>query len=151
MSDGAKIRLKGKGAPGENGGPPGDLFIVVHVGADPVFGRSGDNVTVKVPVTFTEAALGADIAGAAAAGRPGDGQDPRGHGQRPHLPRAWSRGRAARRHERRPARQRRGRRCRADCRPRRAAALLAFREAAAEADPRAALLGVKPVGAGGET
>jgi molecular chaperone DnaJ len=61
VSDGARIRLKGKGAPGEFGGPPGDLFIVVHVGADPVFARSGDNVTVTVPVTFPEAALGADI------------------------------------------------------------------------------------------
>jgi molecular chaperone DnaJ len=61
VTDGARIRLKGKGASGENGGPPGDLFIVVHVSADPVFSRSGDNVTVTVPVTFTEAALGADI------------------------------------------------------------------------------------------
>ncbi len=61
VSDGAKIRLKGKGASGENGGPPGDLFIVVHVGSDPVFGRTGDNVTVTVPVSFAEAALGADI------------------------------------------------------------------------------------------
>jgi molecular chaperone DnaJ len=61
VSDGARIRLKGKGASGENGGPAGDLFIVVHVSADPVFGRTGDNVTVTVPVTFAEAALGADI------------------------------------------------------------------------------------------
>ena len=61
VTDGARIRLKGKGAPGENGGPPGDLFIVVHVSADPVFGRAGDNVTVTVPITFAEAALGADI------------------------------------------------------------------------------------------
>ncbi len=61
VSDGARIRLKGKGAPGEFGGPPGDLFIVVHVGADPVFARSGDHVTVTVPVTFPEAALGADV------------------------------------------------------------------------------------------
>jgi molecular chaperone DnaJ len=61
VTDGARIRLKGKGAPGENGGPPGDLFIVVHVSADPVFGRAKDNVTVTVPVTFAEAALGADV------------------------------------------------------------------------------------------
>ena len=61
VTDGAKIRLKGKGATGENGGPPGDLFIIVHVGADPVFGRSKDNVTVTVPVTFAEAALGAEV------------------------------------------------------------------------------------------
>ena len=61
VSDGARIRLKAKGAPGENGGPPGDLFIVVHVSSDPVFGRVKDNVTVTVPVTFAEAALGADV------------------------------------------------------------------------------------------
>jgi molecular chaperone DnaJ len=61
VTDGARIRLKGKGAAGENGGPPGDLFIVVHVSSDPVFGRAKDNVTVTVPVTFAEAALGADI------------------------------------------------------------------------------------------
>lgn len=61
VSDGARIRLKGKGAPGEFGGPPGDLFIVVHVSPDQVFGRSADNVTVTVPVTFAEAVLGADV------------------------------------------------------------------------------------------
>ncbi len=61
VHDGARIRLKGKGAHGENGGQPGDLFIVVHVSPDPVFGRTGDTVTVTVPVTFTEAALGAEI------------------------------------------------------------------------------------------
>ena len=61
VSDGTRIRIKGKGASGENGGPPGDLFVLVHVSADPVFGRTGDNVTVTVPVTFVEAALGAEI------------------------------------------------------------------------------------------
>jgi molecular chaperone DnaJ len=61
VTDGARIRLKGKGAAGENGGPSGDLFITVHVSADPVFGRSKDNVTVTVPVTYGEAALGAEI------------------------------------------------------------------------------------------
>jgi molecular chaperone DnaJ len=61
VSDGARIRLKGKGAPGENGGPNGDLFITVHVGAHPVFDRSGDHVTVTLPVTYAEAALGAEV------------------------------------------------------------------------------------------
>ncbi len=61
VHDGARIRLKGKGAHGENGGQPGDLFIVVHVSPDPVFGRTGDTVTVTVPVTFGEAALGAEV------------------------------------------------------------------------------------------
>jgi molecular chaperone DnaJ len=61
VADGQRIKLKGKGAPGERGGPPGDLYVRVHVSGHPVFGRSGDNLTVTVPVTFAEAALGADI------------------------------------------------------------------------------------------
>lgn len=61
VSDGQRIRLRGKGAPGERGGPAGDLYVVVHVGSHPVFGRKDDNLTVTVPVTFAEAALGADI------------------------------------------------------------------------------------------
>jgi molecular chaperone DnaJ len=61
VSDGQRIRLRGKGAPGERGGHAGDLYVVVHVGTHPVFGRKDDNLTVTVPVTFTEAALGADI------------------------------------------------------------------------------------------
>ncbi|MFJ6630818.1 molecular chaperone DnaJ [Streptomyces sp. NPDC091376] len=61
VSDGQRIRLRGKGAPGERGGPAGDLYVVVHVGEHPVFGRKGDNLTVTVPVTFTEAALGGEV------------------------------------------------------------------------------------------
>ncbi|MFC6079566.1 molecular chaperone DnaJ [Sphaerisporangium aureirubrum] len=61
VADAQRIRLKAKGAPGENGGPAGDLYVQVHVKPHPVFGRSGDNLTVTVPVTFTEAALGAEI------------------------------------------------------------------------------------------
>ncbi|MCX4628599.1 molecular chaperone DnaJ [Streptomyces sp. NBC_01443] len=61
VSDGQRIRLRGKGAPGERGGPAGDLYVVVHVDSHPVFGRKGDNLTVTVPVTIAEAALGADI------------------------------------------------------------------------------------------
>ena len=61
VKDGQRIRLKGKGAPGENGGPPGDLFVVVEVAAHPVFGRKGDHLTLTVPVRFDEAALGAEI------------------------------------------------------------------------------------------
>jgi molecular chaperone DnaJ len=59
VSDGAKIRIKGRGAPGEAG--PGDLYIIVHVEPHPIFGRKGENLTITVPVTFSEAALGADI------------------------------------------------------------------------------------------
>ena len=61
VADGQRIRLKGKGAPGERGGPSGDLYVRVHVTPDKVFGRSGDNLTVTVPVTFPEATLGAEI------------------------------------------------------------------------------------------
>lgn len=61
VKGGQRIRLKGKGAPGENGGPAGDLFVTVHVHKHPVFARKGDNLTLTVPVGFDEAALGAEI------------------------------------------------------------------------------------------
>jgi molecular chaperone DnaJ len=61
VKDGQRIRLKGKGAPGDSGGPAGDLFVTVHVGKHALFGRKGDNLTLTVPVTFDEAALGAEI------------------------------------------------------------------------------------------
>ena len=61
VQDGQRIRLKGRGGPGRNGGPPGDLEVIVHVGAHSLFGRAGDDLTLTVPVTFAEAALGADI------------------------------------------------------------------------------------------
>ena len=61
VSDGQTIRLKGRGAPGRNGGPPGDLLVEVHVAPHPLFGRVGNDLTVRVPVTFADAALGADV------------------------------------------------------------------------------------------
>ena len=61
VANGQRIKLKGKGAPGERGGPAGDLYVKVHVAPHPVFGRSGHNLTVTVPITFPEAALGAEI------------------------------------------------------------------------------------------
>lgn len=61
VKNGAIVRLKGKGAPGRNGGPPGDLLVKAHVARHELFRRSGDNLTVKVPITFTEAALGTEI------------------------------------------------------------------------------------------
>ena len=59
VNDGTKIRMKGKGSPGEAG--PGDLFIQLHVMPHPIFGRKGENLTLNLPITFAEAALGGDI------------------------------------------------------------------------------------------
>ena len=61
VANGQRIRLPGKGTPGRNGGPAGDLFIECHVGSHEIFGRDGDNLTLKVPITFAEAVLGADV------------------------------------------------------------------------------------------
>ena len=61
VKDGATIRLAGKGGPGRNGGPPGDLLVTVSVERHPVFGRRGNDLTVTVPITFSEATLGTKI------------------------------------------------------------------------------------------
>ncbi|MFV0407168.1 MAG: molecular chaperone DnaJ [Propioniciclava sp.] len=61
VSDGQRIRIKGKGGAGENGGAAGDLYVLVQVRSHPLFGRKGDNLTLEVPVTFSEAVLGAEI------------------------------------------------------------------------------------------
>ena len=61
VADGQRIRLAGQGEPGRSGAPAGDLYVVVHVAPHPVFGRSGDDLTVTVPVTFPELALGTTI------------------------------------------------------------------------------------------
>jgi molecular chaperone DnaJ len=61
VKDGQKIRLRGKGQPGEAGAPAGDLILTVTVEKHPVFGREGNNLTLDLPVTFAEAALGATV------------------------------------------------------------------------------------------
>ncbi len=64
VADGQKLRVRGRGAPGERGGPAGDLEVIVHVGSHPVFGRepgSAGTVTIVVPVTYPEAVLGAEV------------------------------------------------------------------------------------------
>ncbi len=61
VEDGSRIRVRGKGEPGPNGGPPGDLFVTVRAGTHPLFDRKGANLLLTVPITFTEAALGATI------------------------------------------------------------------------------------------
>src|SRR6478609_2119145 len=61
VSDGQRIRLKGRGDPGRQGGQPGDLFVTCRVAPHPVFAMDGRNLRVTVPITFAEAALGADI------------------------------------------------------------------------------------------
>ena len=59
--DGQRIRLQGKGNAGVNGGPAGDLFLIVRTGTNPVFGRQGDDIHLTVPVTVTESSLGAKV------------------------------------------------------------------------------------------
>ncbi len=61
VDDGQRIRLKGRGGAGQNGGPPGDLYVVVRVGQHELFGRKGKDLTLRLPVTFDEAALGATV------------------------------------------------------------------------------------------
>lgn len=61
VADGQKIRLKKRGEPGRSGGPAGDLFVRVHVAPHRLFERAGDHLKLGVPITFAEAALGADI------------------------------------------------------------------------------------------
>jgi molecular chaperone DnaJ len=61
VDTGSRVRVAGKGNAGAHGGAPGDLYIVTEVEPHPLFERKGDNIYIKVPVTFTEAALGAKV------------------------------------------------------------------------------------------
>ncbi|WP_433346105.1 molecular chaperone DnaJ [Micromonospora sp. CA-111912] len=61
VADGQRIRLAGRGEPGERGGPAGDLFVHVKVRPDELFGRTGDDLTLTVQITFPEAVFGTDL------------------------------------------------------------------------------------------
>ncbi|TCS83743.1 molecular chaperone DnaJ [Tepidibacillus fermentans] len=61
VDDGSQLRVSGEGEPGVNGGPPGDLFILLHVKPHDFFERDGDNIYCEVPLTFAQAALGDEI------------------------------------------------------------------------------------------
>lgn len=61
VKDGGTIRLRGKGTPGTNGGPAGDLLVKVHVAKHDVFARSGNNLLVTVPISYAEATLGTKV------------------------------------------------------------------------------------------
>jgi molecular chaperone DnaJ len=61
VEDGQRIRVKGRGGAGANGGASGDLYVTVHTSQHPLFGRQGKNLTLSVPISFPEAALGATI------------------------------------------------------------------------------------------
>ena len=61
VKDGQKIRLAGKGKASPNGGEPGDVILTVNVSPHPVFTRDGDNLRMDLPISFDEAALGAEI------------------------------------------------------------------------------------------
>src|SRR5438093_12968863 len=59
-SEGDRVRLSGEGEPGVNGGPPGDLYVQVHIKPHPVFQRDHDDLHCEMPISFSTAALGGD-------------------------------------------------------------------------------------------
>jgi len=61
VDTGSKLRLSGEGGPGIAGGPPGDLYVVLHVEPHEFFERDGDDLHCQIPISFTQAALGAEI------------------------------------------------------------------------------------------
>lgn len=58
VDNGSQLRLRGEGEPGENGGPPGDLFVVVHLRPHPIFSRDGTDLVAEIPISFVQAAMG---------------------------------------------------------------------------------------------
>jgi molecular chaperone DnaJ len=61
VKDGSRVRVGGKGEPGPHGGPNGDLYVITKVEQSPIFVRKGEHVEVEVPITFPEAARGAEV------------------------------------------------------------------------------------------
>jgi len=61
LDEGDRVRLSGEGEPGVNGGPPGDLYVQVHIKPHPVFQRDHDDLHCEMPISFSTAALGGDI------------------------------------------------------------------------------------------
>ena len=70
VEDGQRIRVPKRGGAGRFGGPPGDLYVIVHIAPHPVFAQKGRDLTVKVPVTFAEAALGTTVSVPTLDGKP---------------------------------------------------------------------------------
>jgi molecular chaperone DnaJ len=73
VADGQRIRLAGQGEPGMRGAPAGDLYVLVHVTPHPVFGRAGDDLTLTVPVSFPELAMGTTLTVPTMEGPPTEG------------------------------------------------------------------------------
>ncbi len=61
MDTGSRLRVQGEGEPGLQGGPPGDLFVVIHIEPHEFFEREGDNIYCQIPISFPQAALGTRI------------------------------------------------------------------------------------------
>jgi molecular chaperone DnaJ len=61
IDNGMRIRSSGNGEPGTNGGPPGDLYVEIHIKPHPVFQREGDDLHCEMPISFSKAALGGEI------------------------------------------------------------------------------------------
>lgn len=70
VETGSRLRLPNEGESGTSGGPPGDLYVVLHVKEHETFERQGNNLYASVPITFTQAALGAEVSVATLAGEP---------------------------------------------------------------------------------
>lgn len=61
VDTGTRLRLSGEGEPGDDGGPPGDLYVVIHVREHPLFQREENDILCEVPISFVDAALGASV------------------------------------------------------------------------------------------